>query len=158
MKVVSVALCALAAVTLVAGCEATYTNHGFTPQVVDLDGLQAGSDTRGSVLRKLGQPSAYSSFDSQNWYYTASRVEHYAFYAPKVIERRVVAVRFDDSGLVTDINRFGIEDGQVIDLVTRRTPTYGREITVLQQIFGNLGRVSASEVTGGNAGRIPGSN
>lgn len=156
MKFVTRATVAMAAATLVAACEPTYTNHGFAPQVVELDELQAGSDTRGSVLRKLGQPSAYSSFDSNNWYYTASRVEHYAFYAPEVIERRVVAVRFDDNGLVREVNRFGIEDGQVIDLITRRTPTYGREVTVLQQIFGNLGRVSADAITA-NPGRIPGS-
>ncbi|MGB0855244.1 MAG: outer membrane protein assembly factor BamE [Pikeienuella sp.] len=157
MKFVTRAAFAVAAVTLVAACEPTFTNHGFAPQVVDLDELQAGSDTRGSVLRKLGQPSAYSSFDSKNWYYTASRVEHYAFYAPEVIERRVVAVRFDDRGLVKEVNRFGIDDGQVIDLVTRRTPTYGREVTVLQQIFGNLGRVAPETLTGSDPSRLPGS-
>lgn len=138
---------AITAVVLLAGCEATYTNHGFTPQVVQLDGVTAGADTRGSILRKLGRPSAYSSFDSRNWYYVASRVEHYALNAPKVIDRKVVAIRFDENGLVTSVNRYGYEDGQVLDLVTRRTPTYGREITALQQIFGNLGRVSAEQVT-----------
>jgi outer membrane protein assembly factor BamE (lipoprotein component of BamABCDE complex) len=138
---------AISAVAFLAGCEATYTNHGFTPQVVQMDGVKAGADTRGSILRKLGRPSAYSSFDSRNWYYVASRVEHYAMNAPKVIDRKVVAIRFDDKGLVTSVNRYGYEDGQVLDLVTRRTPTYGREITALQQIFGNLGRVSAEQVT-----------
>lgn len=158
MKRVAKTTFAIVAASMVAACEPTYTNHGFAPQVVDLDELQAGSDTRGSVLRKLGQPSAYSSFDSKNWYYTASRVEHYAFYAPEVIERRVVAIRYDDNGLVAEVNRFGVEDGQVIDLITRRTPTYGREVTVLQQIFGNLGRVSAGDVIGGgNPAGIPGS-
>lgn len=130
---------ALAAL-LLSACSPTYTNHGFTPQIAELDDISAGRDTRGSVLRKLGRPSTVSSFDSDAWYYAASRVEKYAFYAPEVIERKVVAVSFDDNGLVTRVGQYGLEDGRIVDLVTRRTPTYGREVTILQQIFGNLGQ------------------
>lgn len=127
-----------------AACEPTYVNHGFSPQRAELDNIVAGEDTRGSVMRKLGHPSTASSFDLDAWYYEASRVEHYTFYAPKVIDRKVVAVRFDENGLVTNVASYGLEDGKIIDLVTRRTPTYGRELTVLQQIFGNLGKFNAS--------------
>ncbi|MEL7463110.1 MAG: outer membrane protein assembly factor BamE [Pseudomonadota bacterium] len=147
------ALIALAAVGFLAGCEETYTNHGFAPQIAELDTIQAGTDTRGSVLRKLGRPSSISSFDSDSWYYEASRIERYAFYEPKVVDRTVVTVAFDDAGRVTDVGRYGVEDGRIIDLVTRTTPTYGRELTVLQQIFGNLGRFNAEQLTGGSAGR-----
>lgn len=137
-----------------AGCEATYSNHGFMPQLAALEDIRAGEDTRGSVLRKLGQPSSISAFSDKDWFYSASRVEHYAFYAPVVVDRKVVAVTFDDAGLVTKVNRYGVEDGRIIDLVTRRTPTYGLELTVLQQIFGNLGRFNAEQIQ--TPGRPPG--
>ncbi|MEM7523788.1 MAG: outer membrane protein assembly factor BamE [Pseudomonadota bacterium] len=143
----------LAALAL-AGCEATYTNHGFAPQVADLEDIQAGDDTRGSVLRKLGRPSSFSSFDSNSWFYEASKVETYAFYEPVVVERTVVSVLFDDQGLVTDVGRYGLEDGEIVNLVTRKTPTYGRELTVLQQIFGNLGQFNAEQAL--PPGRVPG--
>jgi outer membrane protein assembly factor BamE (lipoprotein component of BamABCDE complex) len=145
-RVIIAATSALLMAGMLAGCEETYTNHGFAPQIGELDSISSGTDTRGSVLRKLGRPSTISSFDSDQWFYSASRVEKYAFYAPKVIERKVVAVKFDENGLVADVANFGIEDGQIIDLITRRTPTYGRELTVLQQIFGNLGRFNAEQV------------
>ncbi|MEM8754275.1 MAG: outer membrane protein assembly factor BamE [Pseudomonadota bacterium] len=138
-----------------AGCEARVSNHGFAPQLAELQEIEAGADTRGSVLRKLGRPSTFSSFDSNNWYYEASRVETYGFYAPEVVDRTVVAVRFDEQGLVTNVARYGIEDGVVLDLVTRRTPTYGRELTVLQQIFGNLGRFNVEQAV--QPGQLPGS-
>lgn len=133
-------------------CEATYTNHGFAPQIAQLKQLSS-SDTRGSVLRQLGQPSATGTFDSENWYYQASRVENYAFYAPKIVDRKVVAIRFDQAGRVANVARYGIEEGQIIDLITRTTPTYGREITLLQQLFGNIGRVGADQFFDG---RLPG--
>lgn len=145
-----------AALTIgLAGCEETYTNHGFTPQIADLETIEAGSDTRGSVLRKLGRPSSVSSFDSDSWFYEASRIERYAFYEPKVVDRTVVTVSFDQQGLVEKVGRYGIEDGRIIDLVTRTTPTYGRELTALQQIFGNLGRFNAEQFTS-PTGRPPG--
>ena len=133
-------------------CEATYTNHGFAPQIAQLEQLSS-SDTRGSVLRQLGQPSATGTFNSENWYYQASRVENYAFYAPKIVDRKVVAIRFDQAGRVANVARYGIEEGQIIDLITRTTPTYGREITLLQQLFGNIVRVGADQFFDG---RLPG--
>lgn len=132
----------------VGGCAPTYVNHGFAPQIAELDALAAGVDTRGSVLRKLGRPSSIGAFDSEIWYYVASRTEKFAFYQPKVVDRTVAVVRFDENGLVTQVNRYGLEDGKVVDLVTATTPTYGRELTVLQQLFSNVGRVSAGDALG----------
>lgn len=130
------------------GCAPTYVNHGFAPQIAELDALEAGVDTRGSVLRKLGRPSSTGAFDSEIWYYVASRTEKFAFYQPKVVDRTVAVVRFDEGGLVTQVNRYGLEDGKVVDLVTATTPTYGRELTVLQQLFSNVGKVSAGDALG----------
>ena len=135
-----------------AGCAPTYTQHGFAPQLAELQSIEAGVDTRGSVLRKLGRPSTSGSFDADDWYYVASTVERFAFYAPEVVDRTVVAVSFDETGLVTSVNRYGLEDGRVIDLVTRTTPTYGRQLTVLQQLFGNIGNMNPGQLLGGGIG------
>lgn len=139
-----------------AGCAPTVTNHGFAPQVAELQQIEAGVDTRGSVQRRLGRPSAYSAYDSDVWYFVASRIESFAFYRPRVVDRTVVAVRFDESGLVTEVNRYGLEDGRIVDLVTNTTPTYGRELSVLQQIFGNVGKFDAGQILGGQNTNVPG--
>lgn len=122
----------------VAACSATYRGHGYAPNLEELENVQPGQDTKGSVRAKIGRPGGTGIISDDAWYYVASTVEHYAYRAPLVVERRVVAIRFDTDGIVSDVNQFGIEDGQVIDLVTRTTPTYGRELTVVQQLMGNL--------------------
>jgi outer membrane protein assembly factor BamE (lipoprotein component of BamABCDE complex) len=145
---------ALAPILLAAGlggCAPTYVNHGFMPQIADLETVEPGTDTRGSVLRKLGQPSTLASFDQDTWFYIASRSEKFAFYAPQVVERTVVAVRFDETGLVSDVARYGLEDGEVVALIPDTTPTYGRELTFLQQVFGNIGNVDAEQVVNPNS-------
>jgi outer membrane protein assembly factor BamE (lipoprotein component of BamABCDE complex) len=62
-----------------------------------------------------------------------------------VIDRRVVAIEFDQNDIVTAMNEYGLEDGRVIDLQTRTTPTHGRKLTILQQLLGNIGRFSGDE-------------
>jgi outer membrane protein assembly factor BamE (lipoprotein component of BamABCDE complex) len=136
-----------------AACAPTYSTHGFTPQLHELEQIEAGVDTRGSVLDKLGQPSATGSFDADNWYYVASRMEKFTFYRPRVVERTVVAVQFDEAGTVADVRRYALEDGRIIDLETDTTPTFGRELTFVQQMFGNFGRLDSSSLLGEQRGR-----
>ncbi len=131
---------ALAVAALAAGCSPIVHVHGYTPRAAELETVKAGVDTRDSVLRKLGRPSTIGSFDAKEWFYISLRSETYAFYEPEVTEQRVVLVEFDDAGMVREVGRYGLEDGRVIDLVTRTTPSSGRKLTILQQIFQNLGK------------------
>jgi outer membrane protein assembly factor BamE (lipoprotein component of BamABCDE complex) len=128
------------------GCAAEVKNHGYAPDDEMLAGITAGQDTRGSVRRKIGRPSTSGVFTDTGWYYVSTTVEHYLYHAPKVSDRRVVEVQFDANDLVSAVNVYGVEDGRIIDLQTRTTPTHGRQLTVVQQILGNFGNLSASDV------------
>ena len=127
------------------GCAAEVKNHGYAPDDTLLAEITAGTDTRGSVRRKIGRPSTTGVFTESGWYYVATTVEHYMYYRPKVTDRRVVAVQFDANDVVAAVNVYGIEDGRNIDLQTRTTPTHGRELTILQQLLGNLGSLSGEQ-------------
>lgn len=129
-----------------AGCEPVVTTHGYAPTESRLEELAPGLDTAGSVASKIGRPSTSGVIRDDAWYYVFSRVETLGWNAPEVTERRVIVVRFDADGLVSGVDRYGLEDGRVVNLVTRTTPTFGRELSALQQIFGNLGNVGATTV------------
>ncbi len=128
------------------GCAPAVKNHGYAPDDELLVEITAGQDTRGSVRRKIGRPSTTGVFTETGWYYVATTVEHYMYYAPAVTGRRVVAVQFDTNDVVTGVNVYGLEDGRIIDLQTRTTPTYGRELTILQQLLGNLGTLTGEQL------------
>ncbi|MGR3715726.1 MAG: outer membrane protein assembly factor BamE [Thermohalobaculum sp.] len=127
------------------GCAAEVKNHGYAPDDALLAEITAGTDTRGSVRRKIGRPSTTGVFTESGWYYVATTVEHYMYYQPKVTDRRVVAVQFDADDVVAAVNVYGLEDGRIIDLQIRTTPTHGRELTILQQILGNIGSLSGEQ-------------
>ena len=49
-------------------------------------------------------------------------------------------VKFAKDGKVTAVETVGLDRGQEIAPVERKTPTHGNKMTVLEQIVGNLGR------------------
>ncbi len=128
------------------GCAASIKNNGYAPDTELLAEISVGQDTRGSVQRKIGRPTTTGVFTDTGWYYVATTVSEYLYHAPKVIDRRVVAVEFDPNDVVTAMNVYGVEDGRIIDLQTRTTPTQGRQLTIVQQLLGNLGTLSGEEV------------
>ncbi|HLS68977.1 MAG TPA: outer membrane protein assembly factor BamE, partial [Kiloniellales bacterium] len=77
------------------------------------------------------------------WYYIGQRTERVAFFKPDVTERQVVEIMFDETDRVSEMKVIGLEEGQEVELVERVTPTEGRDLTILQQFLGNLGRFNA---------------
>jgi outer membrane protein assembly factor BamE (lipoprotein component of BamABCDE complex) len=128
------------------GCAPRVKNHGYAPDDELLAGIAAGRDTRGSVRRKIGRPSTTGVFTKAGWYYVATTIEHYLYYEPTVADRRVVSVQFDANDVVSGVNVYGVEDGRIINLQTRTTPTHGREMTILQQLLGNLGTLTGDQL------------
>mgnify|MGYP001300234479 CR=1 FL=1 len=129
----------------VAGCTASYRNHGFVPPEEELSGILVGIDTRDSVAETVGIPTTQSVVQDGGYYYVQSRVRHFAYKRPEVIEREIVAISFDSRGVVSNVERFGLEDGQVVPL-SRRVTSEGVSLGVLRQILGNLGQFSAADV------------
>ncbi|MFT6887948.1 MAG: outer membrane protein assembly factor BamE (lipoprotein component of BamABCDE complex) [Paracoccaceae bacterium] len=141
------------ALLAVAGCAPIISTHGYAPTEDRLSEVEPGVDGAEAVMRKIGRPSTAGVIRSDAWYYVASTFETEAWHAPEAVDRRVVAVRFGPDGLVASVERFGLEDGKIISLATRVTPTYGREMTIVQQIFGNLGNINANSGAGGLFGQ-----
>lgn len=92
------------------------------------------------VFRALGSPTVVSTFDENLWYYVGHRSEQTAFFSPEVVERRIVAVQFDDRQRVLSVEELDPETGMAINPVGRETPTAGRDLTFLEQVFGNFSR------------------
>ena len=130
----------------VAGCAPVVRNHGYAPDDELLTEITAGQDTRGSVRRKIGRPSTTGVFTDAGWYYVSTTIEQDMYKAPKVSGRRVVAVEFDTNDVVAAVNVYGVEEGRIIDLQTRTTPTHGRKLTILQQVLGNLGTLTGDQL------------
>jgi outer membrane protein assembly factor BamE (lipoprotein component of BamABCDE complex) len=110
-----------------------------------LASVKEGVDNRDSVTDTLGTPSAIATFDTDVWFYISTKQERFAFFNPKILERNIVAVEFDAQDNVAATRRYTLKDSRIVQIVGRETPTKGRELTFLEQMFGNFGRFSGTE-------------
>jgi outer membrane protein assembly factor BamE (lipoprotein component of BamABCDE complex) len=138
-SVVFATLCGLA----VGACDPIVNVRGHVPTPGTMEKLEVGTQSRDDVLRLLGSPSTVASFSDEVWYYISQRQEYTAFFEPSVSEQKVTAIYFGDNGRIKEIKTFGLADAKDPGMVARKTPTSGKELTVLEQIFGNVGRFAA---------------
>ena len=89
----------------------------------------------------LGTPSTVATFGDEAWFYVSELTETVAFLAPAVRERKVVIVLFDQKGVVTGVETKGLDAAVAVSPVGRKTPTVGKELTVLEQLVGNFNRL-----------------
>ena len=139
---VGVLIGALALPLAVAGCETIVDTRGFAATPGSLEKLEIGTQSREDVVRLIGSPSTVATFNPNVWYYIAQKQEYYAFFRPTMLEQNVIQLSFNDSGRLTTIKKYELADSKDIDMVSRITPTAGKEITILEQIMGNVGRFS----------------
>jgi len=137
---------------LLAGCSPTLTNHGNIPEQELIESIRIGSSNREQIVAMLGNPSAVATFDQESWYYVGSRTSQIAFLDPEILERKVVVIRFDKQGIVQQVERLEKQDGRDVQIVERKTPTRGKELTILEQLIGNIGKFSGSVGEGGTSG------
>ena len=128
------------AAVAVSGCSSRLDTRGNLPDPERVEEIKPGEQSREEVEEILGSPSAVTAFGSDTWYYISKQTETFAFFEPKVTERQIVVVRFDKDGKVSKVEKVGLEESKEVTPVERTTPTHGNEMTVLEQLIGNLGR------------------
>ncbi len=127
-----------------ASCTTQFRNHGYMPPDEDIAAVTLGVDTRDTVSETLGSPSAGGVLEDGSYYYVRSRIRYYGARAPKVVERRVMAVDFDSRGIARNIRQFGLEDGQAVPLVVRVTDNNLGNVSFLKQLLGSIGNFDPS--------------
>ncbi len=137
--------CTLLLGGILAACTPIIDNRGNLPTQEAVDQIVAGTSSRADVQRILGSPTAAGTFDDKVWYYISRKQETLAFLKPAVKEQTILAVYFDDAGLVSKMTATGGETVQFIDHTAETTPTSGHSMGFLEQLFGNIGRFGSKD-------------
>jgi len=122
-------------------CAPSFRNYGYTPPEEDLQELVVGIDTRASVEDVVGPPTAAGVRAGGDYFYVRSTVKTVGPRRPEVVDRQVLAISFDDNGVLSNIESFGLEDGRVVTLSRRVTDSSVTNRNFLRQLLGNIGRV-----------------
>lgn len=131
-------LIALAATTC-AACSPVVAQRGNMLEDYQVSEVKPGVSTRSEVLRTLGSPTTQSTFDPDVWYYIGQETEKRGILDPEVVKERIFLVAFDEEGTLQafqEIDRKRMN----IPFERSKTPTHGNDITVMQELLGNLGK------------------
>jgi outer membrane protein assembly factor BamE (lipoprotein component of BamABCDE complex) len=131
--------CSLGLLVL-AGCAPTVDQRGNLPEPAKLAEIKPGVTTKDAVSQLLGTPSTVSTFNDKTWYYISRRTEQVSFFNPELLDQQVVAVAFDDGGVVREVEHLSLADSRTVEPSTRVTPSAGRELGIFEQLIGNVGR------------------
>jgi outer membrane protein assembly factor BamE (lipoprotein component of BamABCDE complex) len=131
----------LAAVITLAACSEQVTVRGVALRETDLQQVQPGVGQE-QVRMALGTPTTTTTTGSGNvYYYISSKETQSAFFKPTEVDRQVVAVYFSQMGSVERVANYGMQDGKVIDMNSRKTPAPGsQDENIVKQLFRNLGQ------------------
>jgi outer membrane protein assembly factor BamE (lipoprotein component of BamABCDE complex) len=140
--------CTLVVVAALAACTPVIRNHGYVPAETELAQVKVGVNTRDTVKEKIGRPSTSGLLNDEGWYYVQSQYRLVGPREPKEIDRKVLAVTFNEAGVVENIALFGLEDGRVVEISRRVTETNIKGVSLIGQLLGNFGRISAEDIGG----------
>lgn len=127
----------------ITACSSIYRKHGYIPAQEDLDNVIVGVDTVDTVEASVGRPSGQGLLKDGDWFFVESRWKHRGYSEPEEVERQVVAIRFDPQGVVSNVERFGLENGRVVALSRRVTDTQIGGVGFLSQMLGSFGNFGA---------------
>lgn len=121
--------------------------RGNRPTPEQIADINVGVHTRSDVQALLGSPTASSTFGASSWYYISSRTRVRPMRHFGISDPETVAVTFDANGVVREVRVLTEADMPTIAMIPRETPTPGNERTLLQALFGNIGRVGTGSLT-----------
>ena len=126
-------------------CSAVTTVSGYIPLKTKIEQLKIGSSTRYEVLNMLGEPLNYSNENFHSLVYIQQKLETVAFFKPKVSERTIVNLTFDNAGLLSNIDFSEGVHQKTFSMDKKIVVSEGRKLTFWQQMFGNIGNFSSEQ-------------
>jgi outer membrane protein assembly factor BamE (lipoprotein component of BamABCDE complex) len=120
----------------------------------ELKQLVPGTSTRADVTALLGSPTTKATFDDNTWLYISQVTKPVIAGTQRVLNQQVVAISFDQRGVLKSIGHETRADALPVAVVSRSTPSPGSEASIMQQLLGNIGRFSpaGTPTSGGGSG------
>lgn len=137
---------AAAAILAAVACSPIYESHGYAPSEAELRQLAVGGSGKGEVANAIGQPMVVNDRYGDSWFYVRSRFRIYGMEEAEVVDRSVVVVSFDESGIVSNVERYSLADGKAVALSRRVTETNLGRLNIVEQLLRSVGRVDPAAI------------
>ena len=120
-------------------CVNTKVVNGQLPDANVLTTLKIGKDKKKLVKNMLGFPSFEGDLGDNSLYYVFTVKQKFAFLDPKVIDHKVLQLKFSKDNTLKNINLYKQNDLENVVMSQNFTVTSGRKISLLEQLISNIG-------------------
>lgn len=96
--------------------------------------------TKSEVENLIGTPTIVPEYTPNTWYYVQRSLSRRAWLEPKVVEQKIVEVRFDSNDVVENVVVLNDSQKDGIQVTNEYTKTYGTEANGIQKFVRNIGR------------------
>lgn len=119
----------------IAGCSPEVEHRGYVAKPGAFNQITNGM-SKLEVEGILGSPSTTASirYKGDSYYYITSITTSKAFLTEET-QREVIAIRFDENEQVKSFAQYGLDDGRVIDVNTRKSPVVGEDTSILTALL-----------------------
>ncbi len=128
---------------LLASCSLPTNQIGDMPSEKRISAIKSGKHTKEDVSRLIGSPAHITLFQEESWIYVESKEQQRAFLAPKETNRKVLVITFDANNTVSKISQLDMSDAINVPYDTDVTKSYGKDLSVWDELIGNFGRFPA---------------
>lgn len=112
-------------------------HNGNMPAQERVDEIRLGQSKQ-DVMNILGAPSLTTGLSDDHWIYMASTTKKVAFFRPEELERKVLAISFDNDQ-ISKIEKLSLADGNKLPIDTNITQTTEQEQGFFRKYFGGVG-------------------
>lgn len=112
-------------------------HNGNMPAQERVDEIRLGQSKQ-DVMNILGAPSLTTGLSDDHWIYMASTTKKVAFFRPEELERKVLAISFDNDQ-ISKIEKLSLADGNKLPIDTDITQTTEQEQGFFRKYFGGVG-------------------
>ncbi|WP_018979664.1 outer membrane protein assembly factor BamE [Saccharibacter floricola] len=136
---------------LLSGC-APPIPRGALIDKEDYSQLTPNTSTQSDALSTLGSPTTHATFNDNTWIYVSMTKDLVPLSHPAVDKQQVLVLNFDNRGVLRKMSILGRRDAIPVRMVNDKTPTPGTQISVIQELLGNVGRYNPMSSMGSTFG------
>ena len=128
---------------LVAGCtsitEVNRFSHGYAPTATEVANIKSSGANKDTIAQKFGKPFVIGTYNPDYWYYIAYSTKQYGFSKREFTKFTIVEMNFRN-GVLVKTNRYDKSNLKKIAFSDDKTKTSGKELGILEQMLGNIGK------------------
>lgn len=121
-------------------CSNKIIQHGYTFEKSNMDKISVNKTSSNEILEIFGSPTLKSQYYGEVWYYISTKMSSKLFFPPKLIQRDILAISFNNQEVVSDFHFFTLDNNNNVQIDKNRTFSNGTNNSPITHFLKNMGK------------------